>query len=541
MYTVYYLHHRSKTIIDYSPQPGLDFQRRSGEGLCLSPPLPAYLAEELAESLKKYKGKERIIGGARRWLRARDLPLVVSQGVDLTPPPLVREIPQLQGRLLLPEETGRPEEELHWLYLQGKLQRQPAVQVDCWGEGTCRRCGTVDLPRSFCPHCGRTDCYYCGECATMGTIRSCTLLYYAPPPAMASFQVKPHLEFALTEPQIQASRQLADFVARDSRRECLLWAVCGAGKTEASFAAAAEALAQGGRVLYAIPRREIVRELIPRFRKAFPGLDIAAYYGGAPKPPGLAPLVIATTHQTLRFYQTFDLVILDEADAYPYRGSRMLAYALHRAAKPGGKIISMTATPDPGSLRRARWGLGKLVTIPARHHGYPLPEPQLKKLPLSLQPLKIPPSLAQQVAGYLAAAHPLLIFVPTIAAAEGLCSLLPRGKVGYTHSQDPEKDRKRRLVEEGGVLVSTSLLERGITIPRVDVMVLFADHPLFDVGTLIQMAGRSGRSSEAPRGRVWFYGRRITAPMRQARAMIRELNRRARRGGFLIEDQKNSR
>ena len=53
-------------------------------------------------------------------------------------------------------------------------------------------------------------------------------------------------------------------------------------------------------------------------------------------------------------------------------------------------------------------------------------------------------------------------------------------------------------------LVTTSILERGVTFPEIDVYVLGADDPVFSSSALVQIAGRAGRSQSRPTGRVVF-------------------------------------
>ncbi len=172
------------------------------------------------------------------------------------------------------------------------------------------------------------------------------------------------------------------------------------------------ALNEGAQVLFAIPpRRDIVREMAERLRSAFPAVTVAAHYGG--QPPRLAPpgnLVVATTHQVLGFYRRFQLAVLDEVDAFPYQGSEMLRFGLHRALAEQGRLVEMTATPPSGRRNYAR-----IITIPpARYHGHPpLPEPRLLAHPLpphwdQLQAEHIPPFVVQ----LLQAAAPWLVFAP---------------------------------------------------------------------------------------------------------------------------------
>ena len=62
-------------------------------------------------------------------------------------------------------------------------------------------------------------------------------------------------------------------------------------------------------------------------------------------PTKRAPLIIATTHQLLKFYQAFDLLIIDEVDAFPFVDNAVLYHAVDRAIKPNRtKIFFLTAT-----------------------------------------------------------------------------------------------------------------------------------------------------------------------------------------------------
>lgn len=78
-------------------------------------------------------------------------------------------------------------------------------------------------------------------------------------------------------------------------------------------------------------------------------------------------------------------------------------------------------------------------------------------------------------------------------------------------------------------LVTTTILERGVTFPGVQVVILGADDPVFTVAALVQIAGRVGRSPTAPTGTVLFGCARITPVVRAARRQICTLNRTARR------------
>ncbi|NLZ43926.1 MAG: DEAD/DEAH box helicase family protein, partial [Clostridia bacterium] len=186
----------------------------------------------------------------------------------------------------------------------------------------------------------------------------------------------------LTPWQKATAREVLAFWEREEPRSFLIWAVCGAGKTEVVFLAIHRALSEGKRVLLTVPRREIVKDLGKRVEACFPGLEFTLLYGGKKQERPGGGLVVATTHQLLRFTPFFDLAILDEADAYPYRENRMLTGALVNALLPGGKLIYMTATPDEEWRKKAAQGEIGLSRLVLRHHGHPLPVPVLRQQPL---------------------------------------------------------------------------------------------------------------------------------------------------------------
>lgn len=86
-----------------------------------------------------------------------------------------------------------------------------------------------------------------------------------------------------------------------------------------------------------------------------------------------------------------------------------------------------------------------------------------------------------------------------------------------------EKFRNQEIT----ILVSTTILERGVTFPKVDVFVIEANHRLFTKSTLVQIAGRVGRSMERPTGELLFLAEGTSQEMTQAIKEIKEMNREA--------------
>jgi competence protein ComFA len=322
----------------------------------------------------------------------------------------------------------------------------------------------------------------------------------------------------------------------------LIWAVTGAGKTEMIFPLLAAALASKGTALVATPRKDVVLELSPRVQSAFPAARVVTLYGGSEQRWDYGDIVIATTHQLMRFRHRFDIVVIDELDAFPFHNSATLAFAARKVCKPGGRYVLLSATPPLAMRLAAERGRLPHVKVPARYHRHPLPVPRLcesKSLQEMLSTSKLPRSVLQRIRESLGRGAQLFVFVPAIAQVDPLVSLLQRKSpsvvVRGTSSQDPERAEKVQAFRDGRIrlLVTTTILERGVTVPRSDVIVLDADSRLFDEASLVQMAGRAGRSKLDPDGNVIFIAKDRTRSQLAAARHIRRMNRLARKLGYL--------
>ncbi|WP_330217560.1 DEAD/DEAH box helicase family protein [Planococcus halocryophilus] len=226
----------------------------------------------------------------------------------------------------------------------------------------------------YCDTCQKM-CYYCRHCIKMGRISSCTeLITWALPTPQTLQSHSFNWTGNLTPLQQRASQEVQKSVSQ--KNDHLIYAVCGAGKTELLFSPIFEALKKGMRVCLAAPRTDVVLELTPRLRAAFPNTIIHSLYGNAPEENGFAQLVIATTHQLYRFENAFDVMIVDEADAFPYSYDMALKRAVVKAKKKEAPIVYVSATPSTELLKQ----VAHVSKIFKRFHGYPLPIPKFQSL-----------------------------------------------------------------------------------------------------------------------------------------------------------------
>ncbi|WP_449290074.1 helicase-related protein [Paenibacillus chungangensis] len=330
-----------------------------------------------------------------------------------------------------------------------------------------------------------------------------------------------------------------------TNRPFLLWAVTGAGKTEMVFPLVESVLSRKGRVLIASPRRDVVIELDPRIRKAFPDAQVVTLYGGSRQKWEQGQITLSTTHQLFRFQEAFDLVIIDEIDAYPYHGDPMLYYAADKCCLPGAPKLLLSATPPRELQREAKRGKLEHARVPVRYHRHPLPVPKLLRSPKTHELLstgKLPATLLALLRSSLERGAQIFLFVSRISHAEPLAKLLMKklntSLIEATSSHDTQRAEKVKRFRRGDcrLLVTTTILERGVTIPKSDVFILNADSSLFDEASLVQMAGRAGRSADDPNGKVYFFGSERNGSQLQARSHIRTMNSIARKQGFLLPD-----
>ena len=433
----------------------------------------------------------------------------------------------LTGRVWLREHTPFPREVIDAHINSGHIHLKPGIDIRTesalfWQskKSVCNRCHNTNqsLFQSFnCARCNQI-CTYCRHCIRMGRVSSCSeLLLWDKEHARGANTHVFAWSGELTPLQQKASEELLSSVEQNQSH--LVHAVCGAGKTELLFPAIFASLQAGKRVCVAAPRTDVILELFPRFQKVFPNTTIHALYGGAPDQEGFAELVLATTHQLYRFEHAFDVVFVDEADAFPYYADDTLQTAVTKAAKPYAAIHYVTATPTK-SLKTTNQSI-----LTRRYHGHDLPVPRFDSLWGYARQLNkgiIPPKIQKWMKEKIKSNTPFLIFLPTIEMLENFPGDLPR-----VHAEHPDRKELVLQLREKKIpgLLTTTILERGITIENVHVAVVGAEQAIFTSSALIQISGRVGRSAKYPDGDITFFHHGISREMDKAQEAIEGWNR----------------
>ncbi len=372
-----------------------------------------------------------------------------------------------------------------------------------------------------CPICGNTDIRsigyrngkpYCRKCITFrGQEASGNYIQ--------NDNAEYTLRYELSDDQKRLSKQLVENykIGIDS----LVHAVCGSGKTEIVLDVISYALQQRMKVGFSVPRRDVIRELYLRFKSIFQKEKVDVVYGGHTKQLE-ADLICITTHQLFRYPNYFDLLIVDEVDAFPYNGNEVLESFLKRAVK--GRLIMMSATPPKERINEFSKPGKMILNLNKRFHGHPLPVPAF----IIARGIMKYYRLTKVLRRFLNENKPVFIFTPTIDECEQLYDVLRFlfRNISYVHSKKSDRNETIDAFRKGkySMLVTTAVLERGVTIKNLQVVIFNSDHPLYTSQALVQISGRVGRKKDCPTGEVIFIASKKTKEMEVCVDEIKKAN-----------------
>lgn len=399
-------------------------------------------------------------------------------------------------------------------------------------EVLCQRCwDRTPLKQAMLPN----GDYYCRNCIQFGRLTSQSKLYRIKEPNQ--FEIPAEIltwNGTLSPFQNKCAQQLVEKITQHQNH--LVWAVTGAGKTEMLFPMLTESIKQGKRIAIASPRIDVCNELFPRIQAAFANLNCLLLHGQSDQ-YFYSQLTVCTTHQLMKFYHAFDVLVIDEVDAFPYVNDLSLAAGAKNACKENGVMLYLTATPDENSKKMIRKRQLTLDYLPLRFHQHRLPEIKFivnRQMQRQIAKQVLPFKIRKIILKWVAQGTPFLIFVPRVKLLkplyEAVKKIVPSKVVGnMVHANDPERLEKVQRLRDGGYryLVTTTILERGVTFKNLDLMVWDANDHNFSQASLVQIAGRVGRSRERPAGDVYFVIGHYSLKIQQAAGQIKKLNRKA--------------
>ena len=329
------------------------------------------------------------------------------------------------------------------------------------------------------------------------------------------------IPFALTSAQARVTSEIASDLRRARPMRRLLQGDVGSGKTAVAMLAIAHAVSAGGQAALMAPTEVLAEQ---HFRNMEPlakamGLRVAFLVGGARAShrkkvckelvSGALDLIIGT-HALLEDWVRFRklrLVVVDEQHRF---GVAQRLRLVEKVSEAEGKpvaphLLVMTATPIPRTLALAVYGDLDVSVIdemppgrkPATTRAYPLEERE--KALLQVQRALDAGGQAYVICPLVEESEEMDLRDATSTYAE-LSQRFVAEKVALLHGRQKSAEKEEALdaFSRGDVrvLVSTTVVEVGIDVPKANV-ILIEHAERFGLAQLHQLRGRVGRAGQS--------------------------------------------
>ncbi|MBI3663730.1 MAG: transcription-repair coupling factor [Acidobacteria bacterium] len=311
-------------------------------------------------------------------------------------------------------------------------------------------------------------------------------------------------EFEETPDQARAIEDTKQDMEKAAPMDRLLCGDVGYGKTEVAMRAAFKAVNDGKQAAILAPTTVLAFQHYETLRRRFAPFPVniemlSRFRTAKEQKQVLAALeagkvdVVIGTHRLLsrdvRFHD-LGLLIVDEEQRFGVAHKERL-----KEMRRNVDVLTMSATPIPRTLHMSIVGLRDMSVIET---------PPKDRLAIQTVVAPFSETLVQAAIEQELARDGQVYFVHNrVESIYSLASLLqrlaPRARVVVGHGQMGEKELERAMMRfirhEADVLVSTTIIENGLDIPRANTMLINrADR--FGLSELYQLRGRVGRSNQ---------------------------------------------
>ncbi len=309
-------------------------------------------------------------------------------------------------------------------------------------------------------------------------------------------------EYDLTPDQERALQEIKRDMERPVPMDRLLCGDVGFGKTEVAMRAAFKAVMDGKQVAVLAPTTVLVEQHYRTFSRRFAPFpitiaslsrfssraEIARTLRGLEE--GTVDIVIGTHRLLSRDvrFRDLGLVIIDEEQRFGVAHKERLKQLRRRV-----DVLTLTATPIPRTLYMALTGLRDLSIIQTPPPG----RLAVQTLIVPFSPTVIRKAIERELerGGQVFFVHNEIETIHDMAHL--IRQLVPQARLGVAHSRLPERELERTVLrfvhQELDVLVTTTIIENGIDIPRANT-ILINHAERFGLADLYQLRGRVGRS-----------------------------------------------
>ncbi len=312
------------------------------------------------------------------------------------------------------------------------------------------------------------------------------------------------LPFKLTQDQNETLADILEDFKKKRPMNRIIQGDVGSGKTVVAFLAALEAVLSGFQVAVLAPTEILAMQHFETFQSLATGLNFKinlSLVTSKTKKIASNENIIIGTHSLFNYkFKNLGLIIIDEQQRFGVEQRSLLleshGYMPH--------YLSLSATPIPRTLAHVVFANCDLSVIKEKPKGR-------QKVDSFLIPENKRQSAYEFVDKLLARGQQAFVICPLIVA-DGLYddkksvesemrnikkSILGKRRIASLHGKMKIKDKEKVILDfrrgEIDILVSTSVVEVGVDIPKATAMII-EDAQMFGLSQLHQFRGRVGRS-----------------------------------------------
>ncbi|QOP46352.1 ATP-dependent DNA helicase RecG [Sulfurimonas paralvinellae] len=302
------------------------------------------------------------------------------------------------------------------------------------------------------------------------------------------------LPFTLTQEQLHAINDIQNDFSKDVAAKRMIVGDVGSGKTMVILAAAFMMMPH--RSILMAPTTILANQLYEEAQKFLPGMNIALITNKTKKVPLDAYDFIIGTHALLyRELPDAALVMVDEQHRFGTQQRNMLEKFITQGEKKP-HYLQFSATPIPRTLAMIESAHIDVSLITSTPYKKDIDSKVIHKNDFS--------ELLEHIKNEIAKNNQVLIVYPLVEQSEMLAYQSIDEARGYweknfsnvyvTHGKDKEKEQVLLdFREKGNILISTTVVEVGISLPRLTTVVIVGAERL-GLSTLHQLRGRVSRT-----------------------------------------------